>query len=116
MTPRVPSRYRAAVAQSKCRTDWWRSLERDNVMPQILTTNAVVLCPHGGKGTTHPSSRKWKISGGYVAVEGDTGDIACPFLPCPCYQYTLRSMNLNATKLDGKRVILVTDFNESVTG
>jgi hypothetical protein len=85
-------------------------------MPQILTTNALVLCPHGGKGTTHPSSRKWKINGGYVAVEGDTGDIACPFLSCPCYQYTLRSMNLNATKLDGKRVILVTDFNESVTG
>jgi hypothetical protein len=86
------------------------------MMPQILTTNALVLCPHGGKGTTHNSSRHWKINAGYVAVEGDTGDIACPFLSCPCSTYTLRSMNLNATKLDGKRVILVTDFNQTITG
>jgi hypothetical protein len=30
--------------------------------------------------------------------------------------YTLRSMGLNATKLDGAKAILVTDFNRSFTG
>ena len=40
-------------------------------MPQILTTNAMILCPHGGTGSTVPTIPKWPINGGYVAVEGD---------------------------------------------
>jgi hypothetical protein len=85
-------------------------------MPQVLTTNALILCPHGGKGTTIASDPKWQISGGFVAVEGDTGVLACPFVPLPCGGYQLRSMGLNATEIDGRKVILVTDFNQSITG
>ena len=85
-------------------------------MPQWLTTNATVLCPHGGKGTTAPSSTKFTIGGGAVAVEGDTGTLACPFGPLPCVGYTLVSMGLNATTIDGRRTILVTDFNRTQTG
>ena len=85
-------------------------------MPQILTTNATIVCPHGGTGTTVPSLPKWQINGGYVAVEGDTGALSCPFGLFPCTGYRLRSMGLNATEIDGRKVILVTDFNQSITG
>jgi hypothetical protein len=85
-------------------------------MPQLLTTNAQILCPHGGKGTTVPSAPKWQINGGYVCVAGDAGTLACPFLPYPCVGYTLQSMGLNATTIDHRQAMLVTDFNKSVTG
>ena len=85
-------------------------------MPQILTTNAIITCPHGGKGTTIPSVQKWQINGGFVCVEGDTGTLACPFLVYPCVSYTLKSMGLNATTMDERKVMLTTDFNQSVTG
>ncbi|MGB8768185.1 MAG: hypothetical protein WCC92_01115 [Candidatus Korobacteraceae bacterium] len=85
-------------------------------MPQVLTTNAVILCPHGGKGTTTPLHPKWQINGGYVSVENDPGVLACPFLLLPCVGYQLRSMGLNATQIDSQKVILVTDFNQTLTG
>lgn len=85
-------------------------------MPQILTTNAIILCPHGGKGTTAPSDPKWTINGGYVSLENDVGVLACPFVPLPCIGYRLQSMGLNATQIDGRKVILVTDFNQTFTG
>lgn len=85
-------------------------------MPQVLTTNAAIICPHGGIGTTIPTVPKWQINGGYVAVEGDTGTLSCPFGLFPCTGYQLRSMGLNASEIDGRKVILVTDFNQSVTG
>ena len=85
-------------------------------MPQVLTTNGLLFCPHGGKGTTTPLHPKWQINGGTVLVEGDMGILACPFFPCPCVGYQLTSMGLNATTIDGQKVILVTDFNQSKTG
>lgn len=85
-------------------------------MPQPLTTNAVIKCPHGGLGTTIPSLPKWQINGGYVCVEQDTGTIVCPQLNNPCVGYTLQSMGLNATKIDERKVILVTDFNKTLNG
>jgi hypothetical protein len=85
-------------------------------MPQILTTNALIVCPHGGKGTTVPSSQKWQINGAFVCVENDTGTLACPFVPLPCGGYQLQSMGLNASQLDDKKVMLVTDFNKTFTG
>lgn len=85
-------------------------------MPQILTTNAVITCPHGGLGTSVPSDPKWTINGGFVLLENDTGVLACPFLLYPCVGYQLRSMGLNATQLDGRKVLLVTDFNQTFTG
>lgn len=85
-------------------------------MPQVLTTNALILCPHGGKGTSTPSNPKWSINGGIVLLNGDVGTLACPFVILPCVGYTLQSMNLNATKIDGQNVMLVTDFNKSITG
>lgn len=85
-------------------------------MPQVLTTNALILCPHGGKGTTIPTMPFWSVNGGFVLLEGDTGTLACPFVLCPCVGYTLKSMGLNATTLNGRRVILVTDFNQTFTG
>jgi len=85
-------------------------------MPQVLTTNATIMCPHGGLGSTVPTIPKWQINGGYVAVEGDAGVLDCPFGLFPCVGYQLDSMGLNATEIDGRKVILVTDFNKSITG
>ncbi len=85
-------------------------------MPQLLTTNAVILCPHLGKGTTIPSVPKWQINGGFVCVEGDVGLLACPFLLYPCVGYKLQSMGLNATTIDQRKAMLVTDFNQTFTG
>jgi len=84
-------------------------------MPQVMTTNAIVLCPHGGKGTTIPVMPLWSVNGGVVTREGDSGVLSCPFLT-PCVGYTLRSMGLNASKIAGAAAILVTDFNQSFTG
>jgi hypothetical protein len=85
-------------------------------MPQLLTTNAIITCLHGGPGTTTPSIPKWQINGGFVCVEQDVGVLACPFLVMPCGGYKLQSMGLNATKIDESKAILVTDFNQSFTG
>jgi hypothetical protein len=84
-------------------------------MPQVLTTNAIITCPHGGVGTTLNTSTHWTVNGGYVALDGDTGTLSCVFLP-PCASYILQSMGLNATQMDGRKVMLVTDFTKSVTG
>ncbi len=85
-------------------------------MPLVLTTNALVQCIHGGPGTTAPLTPIWTVNGGFVTAEGDTGALACPFILCPCVGYTLQSMNLNATQIEGRQVILVTDFQQSFTG
>jgi hypothetical protein len=85
-------------------------------MPQILTTTAQIFCPHSGKGTTTPSTQKWVINSGFVSVENDVGVLSCPFAPLPCVGYQLRSMGLNASQIDGRKVILVTDFNQTFTG
>lgn len=84
-------------------------------MPQVLTTNATITCPHGGPGTTTPSSQNWTVNGGAVIVEQDRGTLGCPFV-VPCVGYTLRSMSLNATEISSRKVILVTDFNQTDTG
>ena len=52
-------------------------------MPQVLTTNAKIVCPHLGVGTTLNSSIDWSVNGGYVARDGDTGTLSCVFIP-PC--------------------------------
>jgi hypothetical protein len=84
-------------------------------MPLVLTTNALIACPHGGRGTTIPSSPKWTVNGGYVTADGDTGTLTCTNIP-PCVGYTLKSMGLNATTIDGRNAMLVTDFTQSFTG
>src|SRR5690349_1532670 len=84
-------------------------------MPQVMTTNAIVLCPHGGQGVTTPTAPLWSVNGGFVVREGDSGVLSCPFLT-PCIGYTLRSMGLNSTKIGGVSAIMVTDFNQSFTG
>jgi len=84
-------------------------------MPRVLTTNAQIMCPHGGLGNSLPMHRKWEVSGGTVLVEGDTGTLSCVNV-VPCVGYTLKSMGLNATYVDGLRVILETDFNQSQIG
>lgn len=85
-------------------------------MPQVLTTNAAIFCPHMGRGTSAPTDPKWSVNAGIVLLENDPGVLACPFIPLPCIGYTLRSMGLNATRVDSRKVILVTDFQQSVTG
>lgn len=84
-------------------------------MPQVLTTNAVIVCPHAGIGTSLPTVRKWSVNGGVVLLENDTGTLTC-VSPYPCVGYQLRSMGLNASRIDGRRVILATDFNQTYTG
>jgi hypothetical protein len=81
-------------------------------MPQVLTTLAKVTCLHGLPGITTPMSLKWSIRSGFVAAENDTGKIACPI----CVGYTLKSMNLNTSTLEGRKVIMVTDFEQTDTG
>jgi hypothetical protein len=85
-------------------------------MPRVLTTNAIITCPHAGLGTSLPLTPWWKALGGAVLQENDAGVIACPFLPLPCVGYKLRSMGLNATRVGGRRVVLATDFQQSFTG
>ncbi len=86
-------------------------------MPQVLTTNAVITCPHQGRGISIPSSTKWLVNGGLVLIDGDGGTIAgCGLTTLPCTRYTLSSMGLNASQIDGRQVMLVTDFNKTDTG
>jgi hypothetical protein len=86
-------------------------------MPQILTTNAILTCPHGGLGTSLPvpQPRQCTIQGGFVLLNGDSGLIPCGNT-VPCTSYVLNSMNLNSTRVDGRNVMLVTDFIQSATG
>ncbi len=86
-------------------------------MPQVLTTNAMILCAHLTPAQKNPPlAPLWSINGGNVLVEGDTGTFpTCPSI-FPCGGYLLRSMGLNATQIVAKRVILVTDFNQTLSG
>ncbi|HEY8225208.1 MAG TPA: hypothetical protein VIG25_08040 [Pyrinomonadaceae bacterium] len=86
-------------------------------MPQVVTTNAQILCAHLSQAQKDPPlAPLWTIDGGTVLVEGDSGK----FPDCPstikCGRYQLRSMGLNASLVAAKRVVLVTDFNQSFTG
>jgi hypothetical protein len=76
---------------------------------------ATVTCPHGGVGTTTPAVPYADAQGGVVTVEGDVGVLSCVFI-VPCVGYTLSSMGLNASTIGGKKVILATDFQKSITG
>ena len=86
-------------------------------MPRVLTMNATILCAHGSPAVKNPPQVPlWTVAGGHVLVEGDSGT----FPGCPsafsCGSYILSSMGLNATRMAGRRVILVTDFNLSASG
>ena len=85
-------------------------------MPRVLTTNAQIVCPHGGMGTSIPSRPIWSIEGGDVLLDGDTGLLRCPFSINPCTGYNLKSMKLNSTFIEGRSVLLTTDFQQSDTG
>jgi hypothetical protein len=88
-------------------------------MPKVLTTNASIQCPHRQLGVSKPLTPKWLIDGGTVLCEGDSGIFpTClpPITSVPCIGYTLQSMGLNASYIDGRRVMLETDFNVTYTG
>jgi hypothetical protein len=88
-------------------------------MPQVLTTRAVIRCPHNGIGKSTPidPNPKWLVDGGPVLLENDPGIlVGCSFTPLPCQSYQLRSMGLNATRIGMRKVILVSDFNLTNTG
>jgi hypothetical protein len=86
-------------------------------MPRVLTTKATIACPHGGQGTTTSMTPIWDIQGGFALAEGDTGVIKnCALMLCPCLTYTLQSMGLNASVIQGRKVILETDYNITNTG
>jgi hypothetical protein len=84
-------------------------------MPQVMTTNAIVTCPHGFVGQTTVFEPTCTVNGGYLLAENDSGQIPCLFI-VPCVGYTLKSMGLNQTFLGSRRVILATDFQQSYTG
>ncbi len=86
-------------------------------MPQVLTTNAMILCAHLTPAQKNPPvAPLWSINGGNVLVEGDSGTFpTCPSI-FQCGGYLLRSMGLNATKMATRKVILVTDFNLTSSG
>lgn len=86
-------------------------------MPQLLTTNAQIQCVHGGMGTvSSPLAPLMTVNGGTVLVDGDNGTISgCSFVQAPCVSFTLASMGLNATTIDSKKAILVTDFQKTNT-
>lgn len=50
-----------------------------------------------------------------MLAEGDSGTLSCINI-VPCVGYTLKSMGLNSSFIGSRRVILVTDFNQSITG
>src|SRR5262245_15559428 len=118
MTAAAPSSCAAAAARSPCAAARCRSREQApgaRAMPRVLTTNAIITCPHGGLGTTTPVTPLWQAQGGLVAAAGDPGVLSCVFI-VPCVGYTLRSMGLNATTVAGRAAILATDFQQSLTG
>lgn len=92
-------------------------------MPQILTTKAIITCPHAGVGVSIPVELppKWIVHGGAVLLENDGGIFPVPPAPTACkgiphcVGYTLQSMGLNNTRVSGRRVILVTDFNQTLS-
>jgi hypothetical protein len=49
-------------------------------MGPILTTNAVIMCPHGGTVTIAPRPGRMMIQGGAVLCEGDL--VGAPILGC----------------------------------
>jgi hypothetical protein len=85
-------------------------------MPQVLTTKNIITCPHGGLGQSIPGDPIWSVDGGFVLVESDSGNISGCSSTLQCKTYVLKSMGLNATRIRGKKVILVTDFNQTNTG
>jgi hypothetical protein len=85
-------------------------------MPQVLTTKALIRCPHQGMGQSTPTDLKWSVDGGIVLLENDMGKLICPFAQLRCESYQLRSMGLNATRIGMRKVILVSDFNLTNTG
>src|SRR4051812_38025428 len=92
----------------RCAPGQSTSHEGNGPMPQVLTANATVLCPHGGNGTSTPSATtapRCFVRGGQVLVENDTGVLACPNVPVPCVGYTLRSMGLNSSRIAGRRIL-----------
>jgi hypothetical protein len=86
-------------------------------VPQLLTTNAQIRCLHGGTGTVPaPSAPLMIVSGGVVLVDGDAGVITgCMQALFPCTSFVLRSMSHNATTIDARRAILVTDFQRTTS-
>ena len=49
-------------------------------MPFVLTTNAVITCPHGGKVTLIPKQEVVSIQGGFVLCFGDL--VGAPIAGC----------------------------------
>ena len=89
-------------------------------MPLIMTKNAIVTCPHGGTGTNIPTQNKVFVKDSPVMVDGDSGSVLGCMLPLtmglPCKSYQLNSMKLNSTYIDGKNIMLITDYVLSDTG
>jgi hypothetical protein len=85
-------------------------------MPQVLTTAAIIRCPHQALGVSTSLNPLWAVNGFPVLAENDMGVFpTCVAIP-PCVGYQLRSMGLNASQISGRKVILVTDFNQTFTG
>ncbi len=55
-------------------------------MPPIVTSNATIMCVHGGQVTLIPKQTKVQIAGGYVLCEGDLSGapiVGCAQPPSP---------------------------------
>jgi hypothetical protein len=85
-------------------------------VPKVLTTAAVVRCPHGGQGSSMPAGTPLLFAGGAVLADGDQGTIALCTNQVQCKTYKLSSMQLNSMYVGGKRIMLVTDFIQTDTG
>jgi hypothetical protein len=89
-------------------------------VPKVITRSAIIQCPHSGIGQSIPAQTSVLVGGSPVLVDGDTGVIQnCLNLPpvgVPCAGYVLRSMNLNAVTVGGRRALIDTDFQHSSTG
>jgi hypothetical protein len=84
-------------------------------MPKVLTTNAVIRCPHAGVGRSIATDSRWSVDTGTVLLDGDAGEITdCEFFTCQTYR--LNSMRFNATWIGSRQVMLVTDFILSNAG
>ncbi len=84
-------------------------------MPQVLTTQAQVKCPHGTSGKSTATDPICDVEGGFLLAENDTGVFASCVANPPCVGYRLASMGLNATMLGQRKVILVTDVQQTFT-
>jgi hypothetical protein len=85
-------------------------------MPLVVTTNARIICAHGGQVQLVPKQQKVLIEGGFVLCEPDlvgSPIVGCPqagpgIKPCTAIVSTIPGSTSPTTSVDGRPVYVQT--------